>query len=74
MVEGDGKTSKENSMNLQQQKENDLNCIEAEIERAEQIANAEAAYRNGEITLFDLLWYRIITAKYLLTLGDRGTG
>lgn len=36
-------------------------------ERDEQIRNAEAAYRNGEITLFDLLWYRIITAKYLLT-------
>jgi len=37
----------------------------AEIERAEQIANAEQAYLKGEITAAELLWYRIITAKYI---------
>ena len=39
---------------------------EAEKERAEQIANAEAAFRRGEITAAQLLWYRIITAKYIM--------
>ena len=50
-------------MNLQLQKERDLDCIEAEIERAEQIANAEAAYKRGEITAEFLAWYRQFTAK-----------
>jgi uncharacterized membrane protein len=54
MVTTNGKTSKENQM------------TEAEIERAEQIANAEAAYKRGEITAEELLWFRIITAKYIL--------
>lgn len=40
--------------------------INAQKERAEQIANAEQAYRNGEITAAGLLWYRTITAKYIL--------
>lgn len=39
---------------------------EAERERAEQIANAEAAFKRGEITEAELLWFRIITAKYNL--------
>ena len=55
-----------NYPNLQQQKIDTINEIEAEIERAEQIKNAEAAYKRGEITVAQLLWYRIITAKYLL--------
>ena len=37
----------------------------AQKERAEQIKNAEAAYRNGEITAEQLRWYRIVTAKYI---------
>ena len=37
----------------------------AQKERAEQIKNAEAAYRKHEITAAQLLWYRIITAKYI---------
>lgn len=51
--------------NLQQQKEKDIDEIEAEIERAEQIKNAEQAYRKGEITAEQLRWYRIVTAKYI---------
>jgi len=39
-----------------------------EQERAEQIKNAEAAYKRGEISAAELLWYRIITAKAILTL------
>lgn len=35
-------------------------------ERDQIIRNAEAAYRKGEISMADLLWLRIITAKYLL--------
>ena len=37
----------------------------AQKERAEQIKNAEAAYRKGEITAEQLCWYRIVTAKYI---------
>ena len=39
--------------------------MNAKQERAEQIKNAEAAYLNGEITAEQLLWFRIITAKYI---------
>jgi len=38
----------------------------AEKERAKIIRNAESAYRTGEINAVQLLWIRIITAKYLL--------
>lgn len=38
----------------------------AQKERAEQIRNAEAAYKRKEITAAQLLWYRIITAKYIM--------
>ena len=51
---------------LQKQKEQVLDEIEAEIERAKQIYNAEAAYKRGEITAEQLREYRIITAKYIL--------
>ena len=37
-----------------------------EKERAEQIANARAAYRRGEITFTELVWFCIITAKFIL--------
>ena len=36
---------------------------EAEKERAEQIKNAEQAYKRGEITAEFLAWYRRFTAK-----------
>lgn len=42
-----------------------------EQERTEIITNAEAAYRRGEISAFDLLWLRIVTAKYLLFTETR---
>ena len=40
-------------------------------ERAEQIKNAEAAYKRGEITAAELLWYRIITAKAITVIDLR---
>jgi hypothetical protein len=48
----------------------------AEKERAEQIANAEAAYKRGEITAEFLAWYRTFTAKAILERDNtpqRGT-
>ena len=39
--------------------------MNATQERNQIIRNAEAAYRRHEITAADLLWIRIITAKYL---------
>jgi hypothetical protein len=44
----------------------------AQKERTEQIKNAEAAWRAGEITAAQLLWYRIITAKYIMTQTQAG--
>ena len=38
-------------------------------ERAEQMTNARNAYRKGEITLTDLLWYAVLTLKYVLGLA-----
>lgn len=38
-------------------------------ERAEQIANARAAYQAGEISLADYLWYCVVTLKYVLGLA-----
>ena len=35
----------------------------AQKERAEQIRNAEAAFKRGEITAEFLAWYRTFTAK-----------
>jgi len=43
--------------------------MNAQQERAEQIANARAAYKRGDITLADLLWYAVITLKYVLGLA-----
>ena len=43
--------------------------MNAQRERAEQIANARAAYKRGDITLADLLWYAVITLKYILGLA-----
>ena len=37
----------------------------AKKERAEQIKNAQAAYKRGEITAEFLAWYRRFTAKYI---------
>jgi hypothetical protein len=47
---------------------------EAEKERAEQIANAEAAFRRGEITAEFLAWYRRFTAKAILDAATPQTG
>jgi len=38
----------------------------AKKERAQIFRNTESAYRTGEINAVQLLWIRIITAKYLL--------
>jgi len=48
--------------------------MNATQERAEQIANAEQAYLKGEITAAELLWYRIITAKYILAVTPQKAG
>ena len=58
-------------MNLQKQKEHDLDCIEAEIERTEQIKNAEAAYKRGEVTADWLAWFRQFTAKAITVIDLR---
>jgi hypothetical protein len=43
--------------------------MNAHQERAEQMHNARNAYRRREITLTDLLWYAVITLKYVLGLA-----
>jgi cob(I)alamin adenosyltransferase len=43
--------------------------MNAHQERAEQMHNARAAYRRGEISLSDLLWYAVLTLKYVLRLS-----
>jgi hypothetical protein len=63
MVTTNGKTSKENPMNKK------ANQQAAQKERAEQIVNARAAYKRGDITLADLLWYAVITLKYVMGLS-----
>ena len=39
----------------------------AQQERAEQIANARAAFHRGEISLQFLLWYAVLTLKYIMS-------
>jgi len=43
--------------------------MNATEERNEQMRNARAAFRRGEITLADLLWYAVVTLKYILGLA-----
>lgn len=46
----------------------------AEKERAEQIKNAEAAYKRKEITADFLGWYRRFTAKAITTMPKKKAG
>ena len=45
-----------------------------EQERAEQIKNAEAAYKRGEVTAEWLAWYRQFTAKAITVVTQPVTG
>lgn len=42
-----------------------------EQERAEQIKNAEAAYKRGEVTADWLAWFRQLTAKAITVIDLR---
>ena len=42
-----------------------------EQERAEQIKNAEAAYKRGEVTADWLAWFRRLTAKAITVIDLR---
>lgn len=50
-------------MLLEAEREKHGYSMTPELERAEQIKNAEAAYKRGEISAEWLAWYRQFTAK-----------